>query len=84
MKATEVIRRYNDAWNGRDADTFVADHCLVRGIHTSPGADGSELRGRTITLQVDGDKTHPDQCQGVQWEISLFRGKTTQLCGLLF
>ena len=32
MKATEVIRRYNDAWNGRDADAFVADHWLVCGM----------------------------------------------------
>jgi hypothetical protein len=24
MKATEVTRRYHDAWNGRDADALVA------------------------------------------------------------
>ena len=119
MKATEITRRYYDAWSGRDADglvacftkdgTFcnpdtypgiggealanyvkgiwtafpdfsaellnagetqpglVAQHWLVRGTNTGPGADGSEPTGRTMTLQgasiirVEGDKIRSDQ-----------------------
>jgi len=35
MKATEVTRRYNDAWNGRDADALVA--CFTKdGTYCSP------------------------------------------------
>ena len=46
MKATEVTKRYNDAWNGHDADAFVG--CFTKdgtfcNPDTSPGVGGEAL-----------------------------------------
>jgi predicted ester cyclase len=46
MKAIEVIKRYADAWNGRDADALVA--CFTKGgtycsPDTYPGIGGEAL-----------------------------------------
>ena len=46
MKATEVTRRYHDAWNGRDADalvaTFTKDGTFCN-PDTYPGVSGDAL-----------------------------------------
>ena len=46
MKATEVTKRYNDAWNGHDADAFVG--CFTKdgtfcNPDTYPGVGGEAL-----------------------------------------
>jgi steroid delta-isomerase-like uncharacterized protein len=46
MKATEITRRYHDAWNGRDADTLVGlftKDGIFCNPDTYPGIGGEEL-----------------------------------------
>src|SRR5580704_513229 len=52
MKATEIIQRYVDVWNGRDADALLAVF-TKDGIYCSPDTDPG-INGEALATFVKG------------------------------